>query len=1120
MIIKKLIIKNIASIQDATIEFDKAPLADNPLFLISGETGSGKTTILNAICLALYNNAPYLDDMGAPNDKDREGNTISNSCQLMRRGTGEASVELSYTGNDGLDYVARWNQRRARNKASGKLQGVVRTLACQGKETLNGQEDIKAAVQDSVGLDFGQFCRTTLLAQGQFSKFINSKEQEKTAILEKLTGTEEYAQIGKKIFETSKAKAADYEKQKAKMEGITLMTTEEKAACHTAIEAAESDIKALRSRSVVLSTLIQWLDDFDKAKTALDKAKVALGSLETQRDGEEFKAKRRDVDLWDKTASIRETMKRERADEAALADKQGRLSAKKSECIRLVSGVKWTQAQKSIEEKKIEELQSHIREDAPNKGMYDALGVIDTHIEAIGKKQADKDNALAAVASAETLKGKLDIAATQSSAETAAKQLAAQQAVVEGLTSEMEGTDIAGLTKAVTSDTELIVSIDKASAAVQAFHEGQTRISDADKSLNDKKKDLALHQKDKEGKSQQLPKAKSDYEALFNRCQGMKSLAEHLAEIGRQFADTETCPLCGSHVHNLHSESILDEDLRVATEAADKAKADYDAIRNAVITSEVAISQLTKDIGVGESRLAADKAELALTEKKAQQSAKAVGVEYAEADAKDKLSTLQAETDKRKEVDVKVLDDATAKSAALTAATKELDKLRKGKEAADKKLTEVNRQMTVLDNEIRTNNGFADKAEADIRFDLGELEKSVSISVDWDNVNLTSLRVELHNMAGQYTAWGTELASRQQVVSTFDSTLSSLGNNVERMTSALGIDAGTIVSLIEVPDLISSFRSFVQGVDSLQGEIRATDKAVTEDKTAIDAYFSSRPEPRRDAVEALKEDHIASCKKELEALVSAISSSKGATQTLQSQMDDLIAKKPEMEEGVDKEVLATDKDSVDAQLKEKAESQAALHARLTMDAANQAKVADQASVLEALGKIKNDWATLESIFGGADGGKFRKIAQSYVLGAMLRKANYYMEMLTQRYELECDGDSLSINVIDHNQGGSIRSACSLSGGEGFIASLALALGLSAISKDKIGVDTLFIDEGFGTLSEDLLDVVINTLDKIHQSGGRRVGVISHVAKLAERIPTQIQVIRNGTSSSKVEVVSR
>ena len=165
------------------------------------------------------------------------------------------------------------------------------------------------------------------------------------------------------------------------------------------------------------------------------------------------------------------------------------------------------------------------------------------------------------------------------------------------------------------------------------------------------------------------------------------------------------------------------------------------------------------------------------------------------------------------------------------------------------------------------------------------------------------------------------------------------------------------------------------------------------------------------------------------------------------------------------------------------------------------------------------WNRLCTLFGDATGKTFRNIAQSYVMRELLLSANRYLRQLTERYELECQAGSLTILLRDYYQGGTSRPASTLSGGESFMVSLSLALGLSSISRMGLSVDILFIDEGFGTLSGDCLNTVMETLERLHRVGGRRVGIISHVEGLRERIKAQIEVKRVDSSRSEVRVVS-
>ena len=181
-------ITNIASIENAELHFDREPIASEPLFLICGPTGAGKTTILNAICLALYNKVPSLLASGTTDD-DRYGVANNHPSQLLRRGSGRGEVELAFVGNDGKKYIAAWEARRARNSASGAMRPIARRLdALADGSTLTRVRDIEEAIKRIVGLTYDQFVRTTLLAQGQFSAFIKAKEGDKADILEKQIG--------------------------------------------------------------------------------------------------------------------------------------------------------------------------------------------------------------------------------------------------------------------------------------------------------------------------------------------------------------------------------------------------------------------------------------------------------------------------------------------------------------------------------------------------------------------------------------------------------------------------------------------------------------------------------------------------------------------------------------------------------------------------------------------------------------------------------------------------------------------------------------------------------------------------------------------------------------------
>ena len=205
MKIKKLELHNIASIEDAVIDFDQKPLSDTDLFLITGTTGAGKTTILDGISLALYNTTPRLDKGSSSKEGASKDNlTGEDPRNLLRQNTGYGYSKLLFIGNDGKEYLAEWSVERGKKQlASSNLDTVVWTITeTAGGKTLSADSskkygEIMDLVKKVVGLDFNQFCRTTMLAQGEFTEFLKSNEKEKAAILEKISGSDIYRKIGR-----------------------------------------------------------------------------------------------------------------------------------------------------------------------------------------------------------------------------------------------------------------------------------------------------------------------------------------------------------------------------------------------------------------------------------------------------------------------------------------------------------------------------------------------------------------------------------------------------------------------------------------------------------------------------------------------------------------------------------------------------------------------------------------------------------------------------------------------------------------------------------------------------------------------------------------------------------
>jgi len=222
----------------------------------------------------------------------------------------------------------------------------------------------------------------------------------------------------------------------------------------------------------------------------------------------------------------------------------------------------------------------------------------------------------------------------------------------------------------------------------------------------------------------------------------------------------------------------------------------------------------------------------------------------------------------------------------------------------------------------------------------------------------------------------------------------------------------------------------------------------------------------------------------------------------------------------DADALARLLDSVQAERRSVHETAASLAVRIREDEQRRERASAMMGEIERQRAIEERWAKMAELIGSADGKKFRNYAQQFTLDVLLGYANIHLAQLARRYRLERvasqAGPSLALMVRDQDMGGEIRSVNSLSGGESFLVSLALALGLASLSSNRVKVESLFIDEGFGSLDSDTLGVAMDALDAL-QSLGRKVGVISHVQEMTERISTKVLVRPAGGGSSAITV---
>lgn len=1113
MKIKKLTIKNIESIVDAEIDFSQPPLSEEPLFLISGETGAGKTTILNAIALALYNTAPNLHIMESP-DKDRENVQTNNPRQLMRKGTGYACVVLTYEGNDEKHYEVTWEVRRAREKATGTLQSVKRTITCmESGQTYDHDGPVKQIVLDSVGLSFDQFCRTTMLAQGQFSKFMNSQDKEKAEILEKLTGTERYASIGKKIFELAKSKNAEFDSLNSEIRGAQLLSEEEKTDYRERIEQSEHECKELQTIGESLKQKIEWLKKSTELSNSMQSAEQRLLMADNRLNSDEMKKLAADVNDWDATAEIRSTAEDLRSRTSDVEKAKRQLNERQSAYIDLIKGFNWLRQSLLTLNRESERLAKALREEDKYKEMYSSADLVASNIQNVIDKGCEMNTYSqqikaidAEISNADELVGKCE-----ESVKSIHATVCEKEKTLEERSKEFMQYDMDSLAKQLKAVTDKITRINEAKRALLTFNERKQEYDISVETLEDLRKDLVKINAELSAKNDILPNAEKQRDAAKNFYEGQKRLSDHIAELRASFHDAHTCPLCGSQVEGLHSDDVIAGELEQSKSAVDEAERNVENLKSEINKLNAEKRQTEKSLKASEATVANKKSLL----DKAQKELGNYPVHTA-----DEYDAILAEAQKERLSVEQSFSNANDLKKVVDEARRDFDKAKKQEEKDNSDLQKNKDKKQSLQSLLAAKKSLLEAAKAEQLKIISELKQQIVIDVDWSNADWQALKADICQRAKNFNNNVASLEDTQQAIKTTTYDIENTENQLETVKPLFQI--AMPVEAVEKKRLTVAVPLFVSEVMKIAGALTEAERQQQQLQSVIKEYFIANQVYSPMRINQLMDvgaENIAKYRNAVNVAHNERSKAIGQKQQVCLLMESHEKLKPSFEDDDTLETLTGRMNEINNDYKGKHEQAVSLKTLLDNDAKRCAAIADKRAKLETLRHERDNWMLLDSCFGGSDGGKFKKIAQSYVLRTLLNKANYYLNMLSNRYELDCDDASLTINVVDRNQGGAIRNVGLLSGGESFIVSLSLALGLSSISKERINVDTLFIDEGFGTLSDDVLDTVIDTLDRLHQVGGRRVGIISHVEKLRERIPTQIKLVRSGPSSSEIKIVS-
>ncbi len=1103
MKLKKLIIDNIASIEHAEIDFDATPLAGEHLFLITGETGSGKSTIIDCLCLALYGNTPRLKTAKGTDWDNMDNIRTDDVRQLLRRGAGSADVRLTFDDNNGTPYIATWHVHRARQKADGKLQDVERSIQTDEGAVqychYTKKTDLEKYAKDVIGLDMNQFFRTVVLAQGKFAEFLNSGEDEKARLLEKMTGTGIYAEVGKRIYRKFKEKEADLVGLQEQLKNIVLLNEEDKSRINQEITELKTQLTLQQQRRDIANKMNLWLAEKALNDKNLTEKKAALADKQALTQGQEHKNQAQLVDDWETTADARREQKAIHDAQRQIEALEQQRPAMQQEFDRLCASLRATVTDVEQKQQSLANIRDFLQQEELNKDMYNA---IDTIKSVMNRRQAASRNIGAYSQALEQEQGRLP-QAQEKVKQTLDTATACQQAL-EKMQQEYDALHI----DQVISRKDALNAVKQAllnhkNALVTAAQEGQT-LNKLQQDLTDQQTSLKTALATIEGKRSLMEKA----QAAVERHKDWNALIE---QAHKTLHEGDQCPVCGNVIHNLLAPKAQSE--------LEQLQAEYNQAKQDVIGTEASINATRQLIGRLEGQVK-DKRQ-ALEDMTAECSRQWEQIQ-ASLTACGKAANSSADVENATSLIAEIDGDINRLNATIQQAQALNDRIKKqhnestmAAQAHNKALIDLSNISASIDKQreaVKTSeNQFNELTQ--------ELDKLLVYS-DWQQ-RATDDRF-IGTLTQQASGYKAKEREAQQLEHAIELTKSHLPAMNTAKANIKGFeDHGHTTT--EIPDGLSQLWNTLEN-KSLQWSTRMTTEQENfrQAQQALDKFMSLHPAmtiQRLNTLEQHKPADIQAIKQAHQALAQAITLMQGEVQALTRRQEEIATQKPQFDQE-DPEQLAAILQEADKQIETLLDDISSRNATLKADEDNVRLVGEKMEALKKAEAVHAQWADFNRMLGDAEGKTFCKIAQSYILGELLHSANGYLRQFNNRYELEVNPGTLVIVVRDLLQG-DLTSANTLSGGESFMVSLALALALSSTTGKVFSVDTLFIDEGFGSLSADYLDNVMETLNRLYDIGGRRVGIISHVERLKERITTQIQVARDPKNNtvSRVHITS-
>ncbi|MDN3593525.1 AAA family ATPase [Zunongwangia endophytica] len=1005
MKILKIEFENINSLRGAQkIDFTVHPFSASSLFAITGPTGSGKSTILDVICLALFNHVPRLGKITK--------NEIIAKGAILTRNQKEAFAKVTYSCKAGI-YASKWSISTNRNDNLRDYEMEIADLATDKLIDLK-KSDVPAKNEDLIGLSYNQFIKAVLLAQGEFAQFLKVNKAERGELLEKITGTGIYRELGKKAYEKNKEAGKEILQQQQEIEIIqkSLLNEEDHAEVSKNYATQQAACEPLEKE-------IQRLTKFVDLKEEIKNQQSTITKISSEKTQSEARLKHFN-DTNGKSLTAHEELQEHGSDLRKWKlgkDQQNEIAKEITEIERKIGQNKHDFSNLYTEVSQL--LKTEISTD----DFESKLDAFTAKVQQLEEERKEKLRNYSQLMEEFKLKTS-DLSFNYSKKPD--ENIVQLQAICNAASNRIKNYE-AELSNLDLCDPEALkIQLKEFTEKTRAAQKANAKIDESDKELNRIASEKTNIEKQSEALPQQIKEVETKVQFQEKDLKNLQLqqknqlLESKLEDLRHNLENNEPCPLCGA-THHPFAEHAPEKDNQLEEKIA--------ALQRELQTNSSNLAKLQANLESFQSRLQnlqKEEQQWKSTSEEKRESFRTIFQEFefaSETVWEEKITALNQQFELIEQWEKEQKQLVIAKDA-IPQQEKTREVVKAGSEIA-KKLKDLYSGDDIAEKNRKYHRSF------------------------------TELKEQRKSLDGQHK---------------------QLNNRIEKMASELAILEQQLNAVLQN----KGYASIKQAIENL-----------------------------------LPEKEYLQLREKREKLQQEIAKLKTSLQLLEKQ----FAEKKKLDIEETSAQLHEQLNEKRQKLNEINEVCKSYYRQLENQKASLQKIEEiSAGITEKEQKIKR-WRLLNELIGDATGRKFNEFAQDLTLTQLIALANNRLADLSDRYVIDkpMSEEDDGLVAIDEHMGGQRRSVKTLSGGETFILSLSMALALSDLASKNVEINSLFIDEGFGTLDPETLDQTLDTLEKLQAESSKTIGIISHVDSLKERIATQIQLTRNGQGYSSIEI---